>query len=53
MMFEAFPMLGHEGQVAGTREFKVTRMPYLIVYAITSEANLDIVTIVHSSRNYP
>jgi toxin ParE1/3/4 len=53
MMFEDFPMMGHDGSVVGTREFKVTGLPYLIVYAINSETSLDIVTVIHSRRNYP
>jgi len=53
LMFEAFPMLGHEGDVSGTREFKVTGLPYLIVYQIASATDLDILTILHQSRNYP
>ena len=38
-IFEEFPMLGHEGTVDGTREFKVRVLPYLIVYAITTPIN--------------
>ena len=53
MMFEQFPLLGHEGDVADTREFKVTGLPYLIVYRIASPTDLDILTIIHSARKYP
>ncbi len=53
MMFEQFPLLGHEGDVANTREFKVTGLPYLIVYCIASPTDLDILTIIHSARKYP
>ncbi len=38
MMFGPFPLLGHAGQVKGTREFSVVGLPYVIVYAIASEA---------------
>lgn len=37
MMFGQFPKLGHPGDVADTREFKVTGLPYLIVYRIASD----------------
>jgi toxin ParE1/3/4 len=53
MMFEQFPLLGHEGDVPETLEFKVTGLPYLIVYRIASATDLDILTIVHSARKYP
>jgi toxin ParE1/3/4 len=53
MMFEQFPLLGHPGDVPDTREFKVTGLPYLIVYHIASATDLDILTIIHSARKYP
>ena len=53
ILFGLFPGMGHAGEVAGTREFKVTGLPYVIVYRISSATDLDILTIVHSSRNYP
>lgn len=53
MMFQQFPLLGHEGEVAETREFKVTGLPYLIVYQLASATDLDILTIIHSARKYP
>ncbi len=53
MMFEQFPLLGHPGDVPATREFKVTGLPYLIVYRIASPTDLDILTIIHAARKYP
>jgi toxin ParE1/3/4 len=53
LMFEQFPLLGHEGEVANTREFKVTGLPYLIVYRIASATDLDVLTVIHSARKYP
>jgi toxin ParE1/3/4 len=52
-MFEQFPYLGHPGDVAGTREFTVTGLPYMIVYAVPSETDVDILTVIHNSRLYP
>ena len=52
-MFGSFPMLGRVGRAEGTREFSVTGLPYVIVYAISSETDIDVLTIVHTSRQYP
>ena len=53
MMFSQFPLLGHVGDVTDTREFKVTGLPYLIVYRIASATEIDILTVVHAKRRYP
>ena len=53
MMFTQFPLLGHAGELADTREFKVTGLPFLIVYRLASATDIDILTVVHSKRRYP
>lgn len=53
MMFGQFPMLGRKGRVAGTREFSVVGLPYLIVYAIPSGSEIDVLTVVHTRQRYP
>lgn len=53
MMFGQFPMLGRLGAVEGTREFSVVGLPYLIVYRIASETEVDVLTVLHTRRKYP
>ena len=53
MLIGQFPMMGRAGQVADTREFSVPGLPYLIVYAITSDSELDVVTVLHTRRRFP
>ncbi|UZW57268.1 type II toxin-antitoxin system RelE/ParE family toxin [Sphingobium sp. JS3065] len=53
MMFGQFPLLGRTGVVEGTREFSVVGLPYLIVYRIASDIEVDVLTIIHTRRVYP
>jgi len=53
MMFAQFPMLGRPGQIQGTREFSVVGLPYLVVYSIASETEIDVLTVLHTRRRYP
>lgn len=48
-----FPMMGRVGLVEGTREFSVTGLPYVIVYQLVTATDLDVLTILHTRRQYP
>lgn len=51
-MLGQFPKLGHQGSVTGTRELKVTGLPYLLVYVL-HRGDIDILTVLHARRCYP
>lgn len=49
---ENFPMLGHVGKRAGTREPVIDRYPYFIAYRLTSK-KVVVLAVMHQSRKYP
>lgn len=48
-----FPMFGRIGAVDGTREYSVAGLPYVVVFRIVSETELDLLAILHARRKYP
>jgi plasmid stabilization system protein ParE len=47
-----FPRLGHAGKVAGTYEWVVPGLPYIIVYVADHEADvLDVLAIFHGAQS--
>jgi toxin ParE1/3/4 len=53
MMFGQFPLLGRAGQIDGTREFSVVGLPYLVVYTLIADGEVDVLTVLHTRRRYP
>lgn len=47
-----FPMLGHIGKRARTRELVLKKYPYTLTYRLTP-LKIGIVTVLHQSRQYP
>ncbi|MBI3517408.1 MAG: type II toxin-antitoxin system RelE/ParE family toxin [Proteobacteria bacterium] len=45
-----FPDIGRAGRLPGTREFPVTNLPYVIVYAVGAEA-VTILAVFHAARD--
>lgn len=52
-ILEHFPLLGRVGRVEGTREWPLSGMPYLAIYRIKSQTELEILTIKHGRQKYP
>jgi toxin ParE1/3/4 len=45
---------GRPGRVSGTYEKTVTRLPYIIAYALTDGGDsVSILRVIHSARNWP
>lgn len=47
----AHPHIGRQGRVAGTREFVVSRLPYVLAYRITPE-RVEVVRVIHGRRDW-
>jgi toxin ParE1/3/4 len=45
-----FPNLGRVGRLPDTREFSVTALPYLIVYAVTADG-ITVLAVFHTARD--
>jgi len=52
-LLEAFPSIGRPGRVPETRELKVPRLPYILIYTLNSQSDVDIERVLHSKRQYP
>jgi plasmid stabilization system protein ParE len=45
---------GHPGRVSGTYEKSVTRLPYIIVYALTDgDRVVSVLRVIHTARDWP
>lgn len=49
-LLSSFPELGRRGTISDTREFVVSRLPYVIVYQI-SDTEIQILNLFHMARN--
>ena|SRR3989338_2446016 len=47
-----FPMMGHTGRRAGTREIVIPHYPYFISYRLTPK-KVIILAVIHQSRQFP
>jgi toxin ParE1/3/4 len=47
-----FPSSGRTGQVTGTMELVITRLPYIVVYRLSNET-VEILRMFHTSQETP
>ena len=52
-VIESFPMIGRPGRIADTREWFLAGLPYVGIYTIADETEIDVLTIVHTRRQWP
>ena len=48
----AYPYMGREGRVEGTRELVISQTPYIVVYRVRQET-VEILRVLHSARRWP
>lgn len=47
-----FPQMGRPGRVAGTREFVISRTPYIVAYRLRGQ-DIEILRVLHGARRWP
>ena len=47
-----FPQMGRPGRVAATREFVISRTPYIVAYRLRGQ-DIEILRILHGARRWP
>jgi len=52
-ILENFPLIGRPGRIEGTREWSISGLPYVGVYCIADEAEIDIIAIIHTRQQWP
>ena len=52
-VLDQFPLLGRPGCVEGTREWSLAGLPYIAIYRVKSETELEVLTIKHERQQYP
>ncbi len=52
-ILERFPLVGRPGRVEDTRELTITGLPFIAVYHIADETEIDVIAIVHTAMRYP
>lgn len=50
---ESFPLIGRPGRVPDTREWSISGLPYVGVYVIADETEIDVIAFIHTRRQWP
>lgn len=52
-ILETHPLVGRKGRVEGTWELSIAGLPYVGVYTIPDDIHVDVIAIIHTSKQYP
>lgn len=52
-ILETYPLVGREGRIDGTREWSISGLPYVGIYTIPDEINVDVIAVLHTARQFP
>lgn len=53
-LLASFPLMGRAGTEAGTREWVVPRLPYIVVYEVSDErSEVVVIGVFHGAQNWP
>ena len=52
-ILENFPLVGRPGRVDETRELSISGLPYIAVYHIADQTEIDVISVVHTRMQYP
>lgn len=52
-ILETYPLVGRAGRIDGTREWSISGLPYVGIYTLPDEINVDVIAILHTSRQFP
>lgn len=53
VILEKFPLAGRTGRIAETREWSISGLPYVGIYAIADETEIDVIAIIHTAQKFP
>lgn len=51
-MLAIHPDMGRPGRISGTREFVITRFPYILTYRVRNGA-VEVLRVFHTARKWP
>ena len=52
-ILETYPLIGREGRIEDTREWSIKGLPYVGIYSIADELNVDVIAVIHTAMQFP